>query len=238
MKYGTPGRAGRGLGLAIAILSLGIATAEAQEHPTLTVSGEGRIGAPPDTALIEAGVTTQAATAAAAMAENGTAMARILEALRALEIAPRDLQTRRLQLFPVYAKRTASEPDRISGYRATNQLQIRVRELDSVGRVLDQVAKAGVNEMGNLRFIVADPAPLLDQARVAAVADARHKAALLAHEAGVVLGEVRELREGGGVPPPVPGGRMAQLEMAAVPIETGELEFSASVSIVYSIATR
>jgi uncharacterized protein YggE len=238
MENGALSRAGRGLTLTLALLAFGIASAEAQEYRTLTVTGEGRIAALPDTALVEAGVTTQAATAAAAMAENSAAMARVLEALGSLEIAPRDLQTRRLQLFPVYAKRTASEPDRITGYRATNQLQIRVRQLDAVGRVLDRIGEAGINEMANLQFVVADPAPLLDRARVAAVEDARHKAELLAREAGIALGEVRELREGGGAPPPVPGGRMAHLEAAAVPIATGELEFNASVSIVYAIATR
>jgi uncharacterized protein YggE len=224
--------------LGLALCTAGGAEGQEPSLRTLAVSGSGRVTAPPDMARIEAGVTTQAASAADAMAANGAAMQRVLTAFEAQGIPERDVQTRRLQLFPVYSKRTAGEAPRVTGYRASNQVEVRVRNLEQVGAVLDGVSKAGANEIGNLRFEVADPAPLLDRARAAAVADAGRKAQLLAREAGVALGPVRELREAGvHTPPPVPMGRMAQ-EAVAVPVATGELEFRASVEIVYELTNR
>jgi len=228
------------LRVGVSVIVLVVAAVADAEDPQriLSVAGSGRVTAPPDTAWIEAGVTTQGANAADAMAANGVAMQKVLAALEALEIPERDLQTRRLQLFPVYSKHTGNEAPRITGYRASNQIQVHVRDLTTVGDVLDRVSAAGANELGNLRFEVADPAPLLDRARAAAVADAQRKAQLLAREAGVTLGEVRELSEmGAATPPPIPMGRMAQ-QTAVVPVVAGELEFRASVQIVYELTTR
>ena len=226
-----------GLGGLLLGISLSAAGPVHAEGRTLVVAGEGVVAASPDTAWIDAGVTTQGATAADAMQANAVAMKQVLAALAELQIPDHDVQTRRLQLFPIYSKRTGAEAPRITGYRASNQVQVRVRDLSAVGSVLDRVSAAGANEIGNLRFEVADPAALLDRARSAAVADAQRKARLLAQEAGVALGELRELREGGTqAPPPMPMARMEQA--ASVPIATGELEFRASVQLVYELKTR
>jgi uncharacterized protein YggE len=123
----------------------------------------------------------------------------------------------------------------IRGYRATNQVQVEVVGVDKVGGVLDALVAAGANELGGITFGIAEPTPLLDEARRKAVADARRKAELYAAAANVTLGRVTHVDEtGGGGPPPVPYARMEA--MAATPIAAGELDLTASVTVTFAIA--
>lgn len=207
--------------------------------PSLHVTGTGRAQAIPDLATLESGVTSEAAQAQAAVRSNSQAMKALLAALRKQGIDDKDVQTQQLHLTPVYAKSSTQRSNRISGYRASSRLRIRVREIGDAGTVLDALVAAGANDLGNISFTVREPAPLLDQARRAAVADARRKAALLAREAGLRLGPILEIRDG-APPSRFPTGRgAARMESgfaaASVPIARGELEFSAQVSLVYAL---
>jgi uncharacterized protein YggE len=212
------------------------ALADEGEAARITVTGEGRAEASPDMATISIGVTTQGVTAAEAMAANSEQLATVLANLRAAGIEERDLQTSGLSLNPDW-QGYDNAPPRITGYTASNQLNVRVRALDSLGTVLDAAVKDGANTLNGLIFGTSQEEALLDEARKRAVQNAIARAELLATAAGVELGRVVSISEGGGYAPPVPMFRMgADAAMAApVPVAGGELSLSASVTMVWDL---
>ncbi len=224
----------RGIFAAI-VLSLALSGAAAAQERNITVTGDRTVSTVPDMAQIRVGVTTDAGTAAEALASNTAAMSAVMERLGNEGVEQRDLQTSTLDLGPRYADRAESTP-RVVGYSARNILTVRVRDLDRLGGILDAVAQDGANTFEGLAFGLSEPEPLHDDALRQAVADARRKAQLLAEAAGVTLGEVQTIDTRSG-PQPRPM-EMAAPRMAAdsIPVARGELELSASVSVVFAIA--
>ena len=223
--------------LAALLVQPAIALAESPAAARITVTGEGRVEVPPDMATVSLGVTTEAATAAAAMAANSDELARVLERLRAAGPAERDLQTSSLSLNPNWHHGQGAESPRIIGYVASNQVTVRVRELARLGAVLDAAVKDGANTLNGVNFGLTDPAPLLAEARKRAVADARARAELLTEAAGVALGPVEAITEAGasgGVPPMYRGAPIAM--EASVPMAEGELSVSAAVTVIWQIS--
>ena len=228
--------------LAVALVVLGTHVAHparaAEEMARITVTGEGRVDSPPDVASLTIAVVTEGASAVEALAENSARLASVLARLRGEGIAERDLQTSGLSLEPqwIYPEEDGANP-RIVAYRVENGLMVRMRDLDRLGAVLDLVVADGANSFRGLAFGLDDPAPALDSARAAAVADARRKAEVIAQAAGVALGPVVEITEQGGYAVP----RQEMLRMApsmadaAVPIAAGEVSFAANVTVVWSL---
>ena len=221
--------------IAMLALALSLATAApAQDSPALiTVTGTATVEAAPDIATLTLGVTTEGATAADALRANSAAVAAVIARLTEAGIEASDLQTSNLSLNPVWGGYESSAPG-ITGYTAGNVLTVRVRKLDSLGAVLDAAVADGANTLNGLTFGLADPGPVLDQARAAAVADARARAELLAKAAGVRLGRLIAIAEAGGAPDPLPMFR-AEVSAAAVPVEAGALGLSASVTLEYEL---
>lgn len=206
-------------------------------QPSVTVTGTGQVSAAPDMAQISAGVVSESARAADAVKAANAAMQKVLAALDAAGIEKKYVQTNRFDVSPVYTDGAArgGRPT-VSGYRASNQVQVEVHGVDKVGAVLDALVGAGANELGGISFDIAEPAPLVDEARRRAIADARRKAELFASAAGVTLGRVIGIDEaGGGGPVPVAYGRM-MAEAAAAPVAPGQLDLSASVTVTFAIA--
>jgi uncharacterized protein len=212
-------------------------TVLAQDVPaSITVSAEGHVAVSPDLATISLGVTTQGDTAAEAMNANSSALTAVLDRLRGAGIDDRDLQTSNLSLNPNWQGRNDGSAPQIVGYIASNMLTVRVRDLDKVGEVLDAVVSDGANTLNGISFGLSDPDPVMDKARTAAVVTARARATLLAEAAGVQLGQVLSISEGGGMVPAQPMYRM-QADMAAsgVPVAEGEVGISANVTMVFAI---
>ena len=122
---------------------------------------------------------------------NNTAMAKVLAALKTAGIDARDIQTSRLSLQPQYAP-NRSGPSPITGYRASNRVTVRIRDVGKVAGVIDTLVGSGANDIGNISFEVSQESKLLDEAREKAVADARRKAEIYARAAGVTLGDAPE----------------------------------------------
>jgi uncharacterized protein YggE len=203
----------------------------------LTVTGDGRVSAQPDMAMVSLGVQSVGETADGALRDNSAVMQRIFGTLSEAGIAARDIQTGGLSLYPQFAsydRTSEGEAPTIIGYVASNSVNIRVTALDGLGAVLDSLGAAGVNQINGITFGLQNPEPVLDEARKAAVADARRKADLFATAAGVALGNVVTITEfGTGAPGPMP---MARAEMAMdVPVAQGELDISAQVQVVYGL---
>jgi uncharacterized protein YggE len=203
--------------------------------PSITVMGSGSVSGVPDTAEVNAGVVTQAATASQAMSQNNATMAQVLKALTALGIADRDIHTTNVSIVPQRASTQPSRPapSPVIGYEVTNQVRVRVRNLSSLGRLLDTLVSQGANALGGIGFSIADPAPLLEQARTKAIGDARQKAQVYATAAGVKVGRVIFIRDTSAGPPRPMAGRM--MAMAATPIAPGEQEVEVSVSVTYAL---
>ncbi len=211
--------------------------ARAETQPALiTVTGEASVARAPDMATVSIGVTSVAETAAAALSANSEAMRAVTERLKAAGVAERDLQTSGLSVNPNWTGYdSSSSGQKISGYTAMNVLTVQIRALDTLGAVLDASVSDGANTLNGLVFGLADPRPVQDEARKAAVADARVKAQLFAEAAGVTLGPIVSISEGGGYGGPVPVFKSAAAE-AAVPVQQGEVATQASVTVVWQLA--
>lgn len=223
---------------ALACLALAMPLrAETQMVPTITVTGEGNVEAAPDIATIQLGVTSTGKTAAEALAANNAAMEAVMARLTAAGIAARDLQTTGLSVNPNWTGYESSSVGgpQISGYTASNMLTVRVRALEGLGGVLDAAVSDGANTLNGLSFGLADPKPVLDAARKAAVADATARATLLAEAAGVKLGQVVSITEGDVASAPVMVMEKFAQD-AGVPTAGGEVGYSANVTVVWQLA--
>ena len=221
------------LAFALALPLSAPALAQEALAPMINVTGTGTVEAAPDIATLMIGVTTQADTAAAALAANSAALDAVLARLTEAGVAPGDMQTSNLSLNPNWTGYEVNAPV-ISSYIASNMLTITIRKLDTIGAVLDASVADGANTLNGLVFAVADPKPLLDEARKEAVADARAKAKLLAEAAGVKLGKIVSIAETTVQDMPLPMYK-AELAAAPVPVVGGEVGMSASISIFFEI---
>lgn len=222
------------LSAAVLLPAGGPSLAQDKSPATIVVTGTGTVEAAPDIATLSIGVTTQGDTAAAAMAANSAAVDAVIARLTASGIAPRDMQTSNLSLFPVWSDSSVSPPA-MTSYTASNQLTVRVRDLATLGAVLDAAVTDGANTLNGLTFGLADPEPALDTARTEAVAAARSRAELLATAAGLKLGRIVMISEGGASTDPGPMFR-ADASAMSVPVAGGELGLSASVTVQYELA--
>lgn len=222
------------LALATALSLPVAALAEGPAPALITVTGEGIVRAAPDQAMLMIGVTTQADTAAAAMAANSAALATVLAQLTAAGIADSDMQTSNLSINPNWTGYDSGSTPTISSYVATNQLDVRIRALDTLGAVIDAAVSDGANTLNGLTFGVTDQKPLLDEARKLAVTDARARAELLVAAAGGTLGRLVAVSEGGGYSGPAPMFRADQVA-GAPPVQGGEVGLTATVTLTYEI---
>jgi len=213
-----------------------------QQDVGISVSGEGKVKAAPDVAILSLGIEAQETTVAAAQREAANAMDKVMKALKGDGVADKDIQTTQFSIYPVRRWVEKEEKEVIVGYRVTNMVTVKIRQIDKAGDIIDDVAEAGGNltRIQDIGFTVDDPIPYYRQAREKAVQDAGAKAKQLADLAGVKLGKPLYITEGGGyVPPFVRQNVYARMEAAPAPAPTpispGELEFQLNVSIVYDI---
>ena len=209
---------------------------------SILVEGHGEASAAPDEARLSFTVVKSGESAKTAVAAASETMQAVLSAMRDLGAEDRDLQTAYFQISPQYNYEDQSQPRRepqIIGYEARNSLTVTVRRIEAIGDYLDKAVEAGVNQGGDIAFSLADPTPLLNEARRKAVADGRAKAALYAEAAGVELGSIRKISErmGEGPSPMAKGGVMRAMAEASpsVPVEIGEITVSADIRLVYGI---
>src|SRR5712671_6872519 len=230
MKYRTALAAA--VALAGALLTAPV-LAQVVPPATISVTGEATVSVPPDLAQIDGGVTSEAKTAREASEANNTAMGKVLQALKGAGIEEKDIQTSRLSLQPQSAP-NRSGPSAIAGYRASNRVTVRVRDVAKVASVIDTLVGAGANEIGGINFVVSQASKLLDEARERAVADARRKAEIYAKAAGVTLGAPLGISEEGN-PGPVPFRKMAAGMAVSAPVAQGEETLQVTVSVSWAI---
>jgi uncharacterized protein YggE len=230
--------------LAGAVMASGAISATAADNNavprTISVSGEGEASGKPDQARLSAGVVTQAPNAAAALTANTTAMNRVFAALKTLGIPDNKIQTSNFSVQPQYAPFRPEAPQPrtdIVGYQVSNQVTVTVDDLSKLGPALDALVKSGANQLGGVSFSIANPKPLAERARAAAVADAVAKAKTLATAAGVNLGPLLSIQEN-SVGRPVPMFALQRAELAGPsppPVAIGEESVAVNVNMTYGI---
>ena len=256
--------------LALALVAVAAVPAVAQPMPApavaplgpnsalLSLTAEGRSRRTPDLAMFTAGVVTQGRTAAEALAENSRQMEAVVAALRRAGVAERDIQTAAISLNPRYTNperdamiraREMREPyvppaepsaPRIVGYDARNSVQVRVRRVAEMGRIIDALAAAGANEIHGPAFTMDEPRAALDEARAAAVAEARQRAELYARAAGMRVARIVSITEAGGYYPveaiAVTGSRTFSAGAPPPPpVAPGELTLGINVSVQFEL---
>lgn len=219
------------------VLPTGTASAE-EASPTLTMNGVGVARIAPDTAEITLGVITEAKDAAKAHADNAAQAARVQNAVKALGIAERDIQTARYDFSPVYDVKDNGRSV-TTGYTVTNSVVVKVRNLDNVGKVIDAALANGANRVDSLEFSASDPSAAKNAALADAARDARSKADAVAKALGVhivrILNVYADAQSDSTPRNFMPMMMAKEAYDAATPISAGELSFEASVNIAYVI---
>jgi uncharacterized protein YggE len=229
--------------LALAILEPAPAHAQARDvafaTTTLDLAAGGEAKAAPDMASLTVSAQSTASTAREAMRANAQKMTAVIAALERAGVASRDLQTSSLSLEPQYAAEDQGRPARLTGYQASNEVTVTVRDLASLGPVVDAAAGAGAANIGQIGFGLANPVSAQNTARIAAVKALQDKAALYAQAVGYHIVRLVNLSEGGGygTGPPRPMG-MATMRMAAAPtpVEPGEMTVRIDITGVFELA--
>ncbi|MEO0981574.1 MAG: SIMPL domain-containing protein [Pseudomonadota bacterium] len=209
-----------------------------QPETTLTITAEAVVDREPDIAFLNAGVETEGETAAAAISENAERMTGVFDALAQAGVDPKDMQTSNFALEPRYNYNRDGRPPELLGYKARNQLTVKVRDLDNLGRTMDAMVSAGGNTFSGLTFALDDDTAVRNEARRLAMQDALSRAELYADAAGLEVGRIVTINESGYARGPQPlamarGGFAA--ESAATPIAAGEVGYTASVTVVFEL---
>lgn len=207
----------------------------AEESRTIAVTGVGTVSATPDMVTIRAGVQTEDRRAAQALRDNSALVADVLKTLARFDVAPRDIQTTNLSLYPQYDNRSKGQGVGISHYVAQNIVTIRLRDIPRLGAILDAINEEGVNRIENISFGFQDDSALMTAARQSAVKDGLARAELYAGAAGVALGPLLSLNEAGASAPRPIGMARAESMAMDVPVAEGELAVRAQVNMVFGI---
>lgn len=220
------------------LVALTLSSAGAQERlspPRISIAGEATLSVPPDLARLRVGVVSDGSSGREAGLSNRRAMAAVIAAIKAAGIDDKDVQTARYSVSPVVDYQAHQK---ITGFRAANNVTLKLRKLDEIGELIDSLAAAGANNFGGIDFIVSDANKLLDRVRADALADAHRKAQIYADAAGAKLGGVLLLSESVNLPRqqmmPYSGyaGRVAAPE---TPVALGESTLHVTVNVTYEL---
>ena len=203
----------------------------------LSVSAEASAKRVPDVATISTGVVTQAADANAAMRANAVQMDKVMAAIKAAGIGERDVQTSGINLNPQY-KYVENAPPSIVGYQASNTVNVKVRDLTKLGKVLDAFVASGANQLNGPNFEVDKPDEAYDEARVAALKKAQARAQTYADALGLKVRRIVSISEGGAAfPRPMPMMRAtaADASYKETAVSPGETALSVNIDVVFEL---
>jgi uncharacterized protein len=212
----------------------------------INVSGVGKVSIKPDIAVLSLGIESQEISVADAQAKASEAMDKVLGALKAQGIADKDIQTQYFNISQVNRWDNYSEKNNVIGYRVTNTVIVKVRDVAKAGTVIDAVVVAGgdLTRINNIDWTVEEPSVIYKQARVLAMKYAKEKAQQMADEGGVKLSDITYIAENSNTYYQPYGNYQSSGDMlvaipapttVTVPISVGQLEISTTVQVTYSI---
>lgn len=236
--------------LLLAIALCALATAATAQTPAagspaisgdgtlLSVSAQAEVSRVPDVATLSAGVVTRASDANAAMRANAAQMDKVMAAIQAAGIARRDIQTSRLNLNPQYSPRDTGQDENtptITGYEANNTVNLKVRDIGKLGKVIDALVASGANQINGPSFEVDKPEAGYDEARRAALDKAQVRASMYAKSLGMRVLRIVSISEGGGFQPPRPMMAMQRSEAYNTVVSAGETTLGANLDVVFEL---
>ena len=214
----------------------GVATMS-RDGTLLSVSAQAESKRVPDVATISAGVVTQAADANGAMRANAAQMDKVMAQIKAAGVAERDIQTSGVNLNPQY-KYVENQNPTIIGYQASNNVNLKMRDIGKLGKVLDSLVASGANQINGPTFEIDQPEPVYDEARRAALDKAQARAQMYAKALGMQVRRIVSISEGGGFHPPVPMPMMMRAQAkgeADTAISPGETTLSVNLDVVFEL---
>jgi len=203
----------------------------------LDISATGEVSRVPDIAIISAGVTTLDKSATGAIEQNAAQMTRVRAALKRAGIADKDIQTSSFNLNPEYRYEN-NQPPVLTGYRVSNQVSVRFRDIKATGKILDALVAEGANQINGPNLTIDKPELAMDEARVKAIAVGQARAELYARTLGKRVVRLLSVSESGGyaVPPPMPMMRAQMADSAAKSvIDPGEQQLSVSLAMSFEL---
>jgi uncharacterized protein YggE len=205
------------------------------DMPIVTLSVAGSARTKPDRAMISAGVQTKAVSAADAMSQNARQMQAVISALKSKGVADKDIQTSSISLTQDYEY--GEKGQTFKGYVANNSVSVRMKDVASVGGVLDTLVNAGATNVSGPTFMVENDKSLLQQARLDAMRQAAELSAFYAKSAGYGRARLLSISESQDFSPPMPMAQMKSFrdagESATTPVEPGEVEKQVSITVKY-----
>jgi uncharacterized protein YggE len=208
------------------------------------VNGEGKVTVVPDVAILTLGIESQETSVAVAQAKASEAMDKVKQALKAQGIADKDIQTQYFNISQITQWESDKQLEKVTGYRVTNTVTVKVRDVEKTGAVIDAAVTAGgdMTRINGISFTVDEPAPYYVQARDLAITHAAAKAQQLAVKSGIKLGKVTYITESSYNYGPITRNYVMGDSAMAVPapavttpVSVGELEITATVQIAYDI---
>ena len=241
------------LGIGLVLVLVLVALCSCSTEPTtvqissqqegIVAGGRGEVTVVPDVATLRLGIAAEAVTVDEAKSQATEAMNKVMDALTDNDVAEKDIQTQYFNIRQVTEWDREKEEETVVGYRVTNMVTAKVREIDKAGIIIDAVVKAGGDliRIDDISFSVDDPSAYYEEAREKAMADAKSKAEHLAELGGVSLGKPIYISESAQTPPVIYRGDLvmeAEVPVPApapTPISAGELDIVLTVQVVYSI---
>ena len=222
-----------------------------QNQNQITVSGEGKIYAKPDVALISLGVTVQGSTVADVTKKNTDKMNAVIAVVKALKVDEKDIQTTNYSLTPNYSSQTliysmpvlqsGNSTPTIIGYTLEQDMQVKIRDFTKIGDIISQATASGANLVGSLQFTIDNPEQFKDQARAVAIKQAKINAQNLTKESGIDLGKLINVYESSS-PYPVMYNSVSKamgagaVDSAPVPtVQPGQQEIDVTINLTYQV---
>lgn len=211
-----------------------------QNQNQITVSGEGKVYAKPDVAIVSLGVNTTGATVAVVTKNNTDKMNAVIDTIKNLGIEEKDIQTTNYNLTPLY-NYTEYAGRIFQGYTLDQNVQVKIRDFTKIGDVLSEGTTNGANLVGDLQFTIDDPEQLKNEARAKAIAQAKANADNLAKASGVRLGKIINVFESNNYYPTVYSNKAlgmggAVSESAPAPsIQPGQQEVTITINLTYQV---
>jgi uncharacterized protein len=202
----------------------------------MSATGEGKVFLTPDIASVSVGVHSQGKDVNEALGENNAKAQSIADALKALGVDPKDIQT---SAFTISPQQQTGPNGEITGeilYMVDNTVNVTVRDLTKMGQILDTVVKSGANNIYNIQFDVTNKEAAVDQARKMAIDNAKKLAGQIAEESGVTLGAINSVNVSSN-PAPVPmyEGKGGMAASANVPVASGQLAVIVDATVTYEL---
>jgi len=227
---------------AIMIVALVMAN-KVNNQDRFSVTGSGTVYAKADIANLEVGLRTGTKkTAAEATTDSTNKMNAIIEAVKALDIEEKDIKTSGYSLNPVY-NWTENRGQELIGYEVSQNVSLKIRDLNKIGDVIAKTTEKGANQIGNISFTIDDEYELKNQARELAIEKAKEKAMMIAEQSGMKLGEVKSVYENAEPYISPMTYSNAKLEMgagdsvslSAPSIQSGQNEIKVEATLVYEV---